>query len=51
MTATLRISGLSASRGERTLFSDLDLTVAGQIELEGSERPAVVVEAVYRFFE
>ncbi|MDJ0112578.1 ATP-binding cassette domain-containing protein, partial [Rhodococcus erythropolis] len=28
MTATLRISGLSASRGERTLFSDLDLTVA-----------------------
>ncbi|WP_107984768.1 ABC-F family ATP-binding cassette domain-containing protein [Rhodococcus sp. OK519] len=27
MTATLRISGLSASRGERTLFSDLDLTV------------------------
>ncbi|NKT41520.1 ATP-binding cassette domain-containing protein [Rhodococcus hoagii] len=28
VTATLRISGLSASRGERTLFSDLDLTVA-----------------------
>ncbi|MEU2000531.1 ABC-F family ATP-binding cassette domain-containing protein [Rhodococcus sp. NPDC019627] len=28
MTATLRISGLSASRGERTLFSGLDLTVA-----------------------
>ncbi|QKT10357.1 ABC-F family ATP-binding cassette domain-containing protein [Rhodococcus sp. W8901] len=28
MTATLRISGLSASRGERTLFTDLDLTVA-----------------------
>ncbi|MFZ2174559.1 MAG: ABC-F family ATP-binding cassette domain-containing protein [Rhodococcus sp. (in: high G+C Gram-positive bacteria)] len=28
MTATLRISGLTASRGERTLFSDLDLTVA-----------------------
>ncbi|PTR28655.1 ATPase subunit of ABC transporter with duplicated ATPase domains [Rhodococcus sp. OK519] len=27
VTATLRISGLSASRGERTLFSDLDLTV------------------------
>lgn len=28
MTATLRISGLSASRGERTLFTDLNLTVA-----------------------
>ncbi|ANZ26399.1 MULTISPECIES: ABC-F family ATP-binding cassette domain-containing protein [Rhodococcus] len=28
MTATLRISGLSASRGERTLFTDLSLTVA-----------------------
>ncbi|QDQ90718.1 ABC-F family ATP-binding cassette domain-containing protein [Rhodococcus sp. WB9] len=28
MTATLRISGLSASRGERSLFSGLDLTVA-----------------------
>ncbi|AHK28767.1 ABC-F family ATP-binding cassette domain-containing protein [Rhodococcus opacus] len=28
MTATLRISGLSASRGERTLFAGLDLTVA-----------------------
>ena len=29
----------------------VQVTVAGQIELEGSERPAVVVEAVYRFFE
>lgn len=28
MSATLRIDGLSASRGERTLFSGLDLTVA-----------------------
>lgn len=28
MTATLRISGLSASRGERTLFTDLNLTIA-----------------------
>lgn len=28
VTATLRISGLSASRGERTLFTDLNLTVA-----------------------
>ncbi|MDX5310650.1 MAG: ATP-binding cassette domain-containing protein, partial [Rhodococcus sp. (in: high G+C Gram-positive bacteria)] len=28
MTATLRISGLSASRGERTLFTDLNLTVS-----------------------
>ncbi|MEE2031467.1 ATP-binding cassette domain-containing protein, partial [Rhodococcus chondri] len=28
MSATLRISGLSASRGERTLFECLDLTVA-----------------------
>ncbi|WP_072801578.1 MaoC family dehydratase [Rhodococcoides yunnanense] len=27
------------------------LTVDGLIELEGSERPAVVVEAIYRFFE
>ncbi|MFD4367116.1 ABC-F family ATP-binding cassette domain-containing protein [Rhodococcus sp. NPDC058521] len=27
MTATLRISGLSAARGERTLFSDLNLTL------------------------
>ncbi|MFC0449376.1 p-hydroxycinnamoyl-CoA hydratase [Rhodococcus jostii] len=29
----------------------VQVTVAGQIELEGSERPAVVLEAVYRFFE
>ncbi|RKT86977.1 Acyl dehydratase [Saccharopolyspora antimicrobica] len=29
----------------------VQLTVDGQIELEGAERPAVVVEAVYRFFE
>ncbi|MBV6759257.1 MULTISPECIES: MaoC family dehydratase [Rhodococcus] len=29
----------------------VQVTIAGQIELEGSERPAVVVEAVYRFFE
>ncbi|MFD9669705.1 p-hydroxycinnamoyl-CoA hydratase [Rhodococcus sp. NPDC059968] len=29
----------------------VQLTVAGQIELEGSERPAVIVETVYRFFE
>ncbi|QNG17716.1 ABC-F family ATP-binding cassette domain-containing protein [Rhodococcus triatomae] len=28
MTATLRIDGLGASRGDRTLFSGLDLTVA-----------------------
>ncbi len=28
MSATLRISGLSTSRGERTLFEGLDLTVA-----------------------
>lgn len=28
MSATLRISDLSASRGERTLFDGLDLTVA-----------------------
>ncbi|RYF52950.1 MAG: p-hydroxycinnamoyl-CoA hydratase [Comamonadaceae bacterium] len=27
------------------------VTIDGKIELEGSERPAVVVEAVYRFFE
>ena len=29
----------------------VQLTVDARIELEGSERPAVVVEAIYRFFE
>lgn len=29
----------------------VQLTVDGVIELEGSERPAVVVEAIYRMFE
>lgn len=29
----------------------VQVTIDGKIELEGSERPAVVVEAVYRFFE
>ncbi|KAA5828418.1 p-hydroxycinnamoyl-CoA hydratase [Saccharopolyspora hirsuta] len=29
----------------------VQLTVDGRIELEGAERPAVVAEAVYRFFE
>ncbi|MFW0782949.1 MaoC family dehydratase [Gordonia sp. CPCC 206044] len=29
----------------------VQVTVDGQIELEGSDRPAVVVEAVYRYFE
>ncbi|GAA4617272.1 p-hydroxycinnamoyl-CoA hydratase [Saccharopolyspora hordei] len=29
----------------------VQLTVDGQIELEGSDRPAVVAEAIYRFFE
>ena len=29
----------------------VQLTVDGQIELEGADRPAVVVQAVYRFFE
>lgn len=29
----------------------VQVTVDGKIELDGSERPAVVVEAIYRFFE
>ena len=29
----------------------VQVTVDAKIELEGSERPAVVVEAIYRFFE
>ncbi|MEE2035170.1 dehydratase, partial [Rhodococcus sp. CC-R104] len=29
----------------------VQLTVDGTIELEGSDRPAVIVEAIYRLFE
>ncbi|WP_285034292.1 MaoC family dehydratase [Mycolicibacterium sp. lyk4-40-TYG-92] len=29
----------------------VQVTVAGRIEIEGTDRPAVVAEAVYRFFE
>jgi acyl dehydratase len=29
----------------------VQVTIDGVIELEGSERPAVVVEAIYRMFE
>ncbi|SEB92354.1 Acyl dehydratase [Rhodococcus pyridinivorans] len=38
-------------KAERLPKGGLQITVDAQIELEGSERPAVVVETVYRFFE
>ncbi len=47
MTATLRVSGLSASHGERTLFSGLDLVlspgdVVGLIGANGSGKSTLL---------